>query len=357
MSRTTSNGNGGGRRDGGSGGGAPGARPTVLLTGASGVVGRSLLREQDGPRFVVATHSTPVPEAGDARSVRLDMTAERFGLDEDAYAALAAEVDVVIHSAGLTEWGLPAGAYRPVNVEGTRRITEFAERADATVHFISTAFVAALADTAPVPLGPDNVCRNYISSKREAEHVLRDSGVRHTVFRPTNLIGDSTTGWTSQGQIVQLMSDWLGRGRAPFLPAHPGIRMDFVPQDLLSKAVLGAVERGDDAGEFWVTYGPEAMDVEDCLRVLVKHAAGRGRTLTPPPVVNADELAADAIANASPRARSYLSVLRDVSEVTRCSGGVLPTSMPELRERYGVPRVDDTTAYLASLEYAADHLG
>ncbi|MFC8538357.1 SDR family oxidoreductase [Streptomyces sp. NPDC057249] len=334
-----------------------GGRPTVLLTGASGVVGRSLLREPDGPRFVVATHSTPVPVEGDSRAVRLDLTAERFGLGADDYAALAAEVDVVIHSAGLTEWGLPAEDYRPINIEGTRRVAEFAGRAGAPVHFMSTAFVAALADTAPVPLGPDNVCRNYIASKREAERVLRDSGVRHTVFRPTNLIGDSATGWTSQGQIVQLMSDWLGRGRAPFVPVHPGIRMDFVPQDLLSKAVLRAIELGDDSGEFWVTYGPEAMDVESCMRVLAEHAAGRGRALTPPPLVNADELGPDAIAATPPRARAYLSVLRDVSEVTRCSGGVLPTSMPELRERYGVPRVDDTAAYLTSLEYAAEHLG
>lgn len=165
------------------------------------------------------------------------------------------------------------------------------------------------------------------------------------------------TGWTSQGQIVQLMSDWIGRGRAPFIPAHPGIRMDFVPQDLLSKAVLRAIELGDEQGEVWVTYGEEAMNIETCLQLLVKHAAGRGRSLNLPPVVNADELEPDAIANTPPMTRSYLSVLRDVSEVTRCSGGVLPTSMPELRDRYGIPRVDDTAAYLASLEYAAEYLG
>jgi hypothetical protein len=121
--------------------------------------------------------------------------------------------------------------------------------------------------------------------------------------------------------------------------------------------VLRAIELGDDEGEFWVTYGPEAMDVETCLQLLVKHAAGLGRTLTPPPVVDADTLDPDAIAGTAPMTRSYLSVLRDVSEVTRCSGGVLPTSMPELRERYGIPYVDDTAAYLTSLEYAAAHLG
>ena len=337
------------------------ARRTVLLTGASGVVGRSILREraalgERGPRIIAASHSAPVPEAEEP-PLSLDLTAERLGLDEESHSALAAEVDVVIHSAGLTEWGLPAGAYDPVNVEGTRRVIEFAERAGAPVHFMSTAFVAALAPTAPVALGEDNVCGNYIRSKALAERLLRESGLPHTVFRPTNLIGDSTTGWTSQGQIVQLMSDWLGRGRAPFIPAHPGIRMDFVPQDLLSKAVLGAIGLGTEQGEFWVTYGEEAMDIETCLRVLVKHAAGRGRTLDPPPLVDADTLDPSAIADTAPMTRKYLSVLRDVSEVTRCSGGVLPTSMPELRERYGVPRVDDTAAYLTSLEYAAEHLG
>jgi len=334
------------------------ARRTVLLTGASGVVGRSILRERgaDGPRIISAAHSAPVPEAEEP-PVALDLTAERFGLDADSHAALAAEVDVVIHSAGLTEWGLPAERYEPVNVEGTRRVIEFAEQAGATVHFMSTAFVAALAESAPVPLGEKNVCKNYIRSKHRAEQLLRDSGLPHTVFRPTNLIGDSTTGWTSQGQIVQLMSDWLGRGRAPFIPAHPGIRMDFVPQDLLSRAVLRAIELGDEQGEFWVTYGEEAMDIETCLQLLVKHAAGHGRSLNLPPLVNADELAPDAIAKTPPMTRSYLSVLRDVSEVTRCSGGVLPSSLPELRERYAIPRVDDTAAYLASLEYAAEHLG
>lgn len=331
------------------------ATRTVLLTGASGVVGRSILREPTGLRILSATHSAPVPEAT-GPVVRLDLTAERFGLDEESYAALAAEVDVVIHSAGLTEWGLPAEAYEPVNVEGTRRVVEFAERAGAPVHFMSTAFVAALMDGAPVPLSDANICRNYISSKLRAERLLRDSGIPYTVFRPTNLIGDAATGWTSQGQIVQLMSDWICRGRAPLLPAHEGIRMDFVPQDLLSKAVLRAIELGDTSGEFWVTFGAEAMDMAASLQVLVKHAANQGRTLEPPPVVDPEALTAADLAAMRPMVRSYVSVLRDVSEVTRCSGGVLPSSMPELRERYGVPRVDDAAAYLRTLEYASAHL-
>ncbi|MEV8015149.1 SDR family oxidoreductase [Streptomyces sp. NPDC086554] len=335
-------------------------RRTVLLTGASGVVGQAVLREaRSGDVRIIALcrdASAGVPEGGDA-VVHGDLSRDRFGLDEESHAALAREVDTVIHSAGLTEWGLPADRYLPVNVEGTRQVADFALRAGATVHFMSTAFVAALAVNAPHRLGADNVTANYVRSKLRAEQLLRDSGLPHTVFRPTNLIGDSLTGWTSRGQIVQLMSDWICRGRAPFIPVHEGNRIDVVPQDLLAKAVLGAVQLGDDQGEFWVTYGDRAMDMTAALEVCAKHAANLGRALTPPPVVDPDGIDPDRLRELPPLARSYLTVLRDVSETTRCSGGVLPTSLPELSERHGLAPVADTDAYRRTLEYASTHLG
>ncbi|MEK8174727.1 SDR family oxidoreductase [Streptomyces sp. M19] len=70
------------------------------------MVGRSILREPTELRLVAATHSASVPDFT-GPTVSCDLTAERFGLDEESYAALADEVDVVIHSGGLTEWGCP----------------------------------------------------------------------------------------------------------------------------------------------------------------------------------------------------------------------------------------------------------
>ncbi|AXK36288.1 NAD-dependent epimerase/dehydratase family protein [Streptomyces armeniacus] len=335
------------------------SRPrTVLLTGASGVVGRAILREEHAGRLriIPAARSAPVPEATEP-VLHCDVSRERFGLDREDYRALAADVDVVIHSAGLTEWGLPAERYRPVNIDGTRHVIDFAEQAGATVHFVSTEFVAALLPDAAGTLSDGNICRNYIESKRRAEVLLEESGLPHLVFRPTNLIGHATTGWTSRGQIVQQMSDWLRRGRAPFVPVYPGIRMDFVAQDLLARAIVRAIELDDDQGTFYVSYGPEAMDVEACLRTLAKHAAGLGRTFTAPPLRDARALDPAEITGRDPMTRMYLAVLRDVGEVTWCSGGVLPTSLPELRERYGLTAIDDTAAYAASLAYAAEHLG
>ena len=197
----------------------------------------------------------------------------------------------------------------------------------------------------------------YVRSKRAAELLLAGSGVPHVIYRPTNLIGDSRTGETVRGQIVQLMSDWICRGRATLFPAHPGNLVDIVPQDLLSRAVVQAILDGDTAGEWWVTYGPEAMGVEDAIEVCMRHAAKHGRTVRPPRIVHPDDLDPAELDALAPMSRAYTEVLIDVSEITAASGAVLPTSMPELRDRYGVPKVVDTEAYHRSLDYWAAHGG
>jgi nucleoside-diphosphate-sugar epimerase len=334
------------------------ARPVVLLTGASGVVGRALLRELVGWPVICLAHTTDVGVDG-VRVVRADLSRPRMGLEPDAWAALAREVDVVVHSGGLTEWGQPYERYQAINVDGTRHVLEFAAAAGGVpVHHMSTSFVAALLPGAPdFTLRPQNVVAPYVRSKREAELLLAGSGLPHVVYRPTNLIGDSRTGETVRGQIVQLMSDWICRGRATLFPAHPGNLVDIVPQDLLSRAVVQAILDGDTAGEWWVTYGPEAMDVADAIEVCVRHAAKHGRTVRPPRIVHPDDLDPAELDALAPMSRAYTEVLIDVSEITAASGAVLPTSMPELRDRFGVPKVVDTEAYQRSLDYWAAHGG
>ncbi|MEK8174726.1 hypothetical protein NKH77_53815 [Streptomyces sp. M19] len=149
----------------------------------------------------------------------------------------------------------------------------------------------------------------------------------HTVFRPTNLVGDSVTGWTSQGQIVQLMSDWICRGRAPLLPAHAASGWTSSPGPAVQGGAAGGRTRRRER-EFWVTYGAEAMDMEASLQVLAKHAANLGRELAIPPLVDPDALTDEDLARMRPMVRNYVSVLRDVSEVTRCSGASCPPPCP-----------------------------
>src|SRR6516165_1983810 len=74
-------------------GGAPGAvQHTVLLTGASGVVGRALLQRLRGLDVVCLVHRSPV-SGPNVTTAPGDIAKPGLGLAEEAYAELAAKVD------------------------------------------------------------------------------------------------------------------------------------------------------------------------------------------------------------------------------------------------------------------------
>jgi nucleoside-diphosphate-sugar epimerase len=313
------------------------------------VVGQAILRELAGRRPVISLVHQGNAAACGTEVIPCDLSTPSCGLSIPDYRSIVDRIAAVVHSAALTELGQPAGRYDEVNVEGTRQVAELAARAAVPVHYISTAFVAALDGTASVALRDDNVTTPYIRSKRQGEVVLAESGVPYSVYRPTNLVGDSRTGRTARPQIVQLVSDWVCRGRARIFPVHPGNLLDIVPQDVLAKAVVRALERGETGGDYWVTYGARAMTVAAAIGILVEHARYRGREISPPRLVHPVDISAADMSALPPLSRMFVQVLSDVSEVTAACGGALPSSMGLLVRRFGLPDVPDTDAYRRTL--------
>lgn len=325
---------------------------TILLTGAAGVVGRAVAAELDDHRVIGLVHSeTDVPEVDEV--VQGDLSQPRLGLSEGRWRALSEEVDAIVHSGALTDWGQAYERYEAINVAGTRRVIELAQLAEAPVHLVSTCFVAPLELGRGDELSADNVVKPYVTSKLASERLLAESDVPHTIFRPTNLVGDSRTGASHRPQIVQVMSEWICRGKAPYFPAHPGNLVDVAPLDVLAIAVARAVEADDLGRLYWVTYGADGLTVEETIDLLVEHARSRGREIPRAPVVDPREPLPVPLEEVPPTSRVFLKVLMDVSEVTHASGGTLPTSLPELQERLGVPEASDREAYRRSLEYWA----
>jgi thioester reductase-like protein len=327
-------------------------RKAILLTGASGVVGRAILRELAGRRSVISLVHQGNLVANGTEVIPCDLSAPGCGLSIPDYRSIVGRIAAVVHSGALTEWGQPPSRYDAVNVEGTRHVIELAAEASVPVHYISTAFVAALRGTASVSLRDDNVTAPYIRSKRLGELMLAESGVPHSVYRPTNLVGHSRTGRTAKPQIVQLVSDWVCRGRARIFPVHPDNLLDIVPQDVLAKAVVQAVERGESGCAYWVTHGARAMTVAAAIGILVEHARLRGREISPPRLVHPQDISADELSALPPLSRMFVQVLGDVSEVTAACGGALPSSMGLLTERFGLPDVPDTEVYRRTLRAA-----
>jgi nucleoside-diphosphate-sugar epimerase len=335
------------------------SRLTVLVSGASGVVGSALLRELHEVDVIGLVHSGRLgPGAGDAQAVRADVSAPRMGLDEHTWRELAARTDVIIHSAGLTDFSAPERRHQAINVAGTERMLELASAAEAPVHHISTSWVQAMEPDATLPLERGNAIHAYVSSKVTAERLVRESGVSHSFYRPSNLIGDSRTGRVGARQFIPQLTLETLRGRLPLLPARPGARLDMVPDDVCARAIGACALAGDVGSTYWLTYGAASPTIPELVEICAQYARETGRSFTPPAVVDPDrpdEVEAQ-LARLPVQQRGLFPWLVQLSAGIT-AGGVFPSSLAQLGERYDLPVPDLRDALRRGLEFLVGDQG
>jgi thioester reductase-like protein len=286
--------------------------PGVLLTGATGLVGQAVL-----PRLLAHDPDIVVfcviraPDAATLDARRADLLArsgvgaddahrvvgvagdvERDDLGIAAADDVAAQVDVVVHAAANTRFGLPIDEARNVNTAAARRVAEFALAADAAggcrrLHHISTAYVAGDAEgvVAVPPLDPIGGFRNtYEQTKWEAEQEIRAVADRIpvTITRPSIVVGDSRTGATPHFRVLYEPMKWVyfhsrsdgasfSDKRGNVLPCRPDVRLDVVPVDYVADAVV-ALTQSDGAigGTHHVSAGPErALTIAETVDIVL----------------------------------------------------------------------------------------
>lgn len=335
----------------------------ILLTGGAGVVGQALLEQLPAERVICLVHRHPVDWPG-VECVEGDMTAPRLGLAEDEFAALAARVGCVIHSAAITKiFTVEREEIERTNVESTKRVLEFTSLADAPIHFVSTAFVGGSADSRPGDGEPRRelpgiaaTAEGYRCSKLESERLVRDSGLRYAVHRPSILFGDSRTGVMSRFQGIHATFHEMARGEVPALPVAPNGRMDLVPQDIVAGAIAGLIERDQHEGLYWLTLGERALPVERVVELSAEALAEHGFEFNVPAIVDPSVIEQlmepEVMAQLPQQARENFE---------RHLGGLIvagprepmPSSLPELEERGVVSLPDPGEAFLNGLLYWA----
>jgi nucleoside-diphosphate-sugar epimerase len=149
-------------------------------------------------------------------------------------------------------------AARTINVDGTRRLLEFAERCEARgglrrFSYISTAYVAGrhAGDFSEDDLDVGQRFRNtYEQSKFEAESLVsRSRGhLPITVLRPSIIVGERDSGWTASFNVLYWPLRAFAHGAYPALPARGEAPVDVVPVDYVADAT------------FALTQAPEAED-------------------------------------------------------------------------------------------------
>ncbi|PIB07498.1 ketoreductase [Streptomyces sp. HG99] len=255
----------------------------MLLTGGAGVLGRALIDELSRDiRIVCLRHRTPVNDHR-VREVHADLLEPGLGLSQADFKQLAAEVDLVVHSAAATNWKSEPDAIRRANLDGTLAMLDLAALAGASFYHMSTAFVAN-------PLAPEEQERfpgaaAYLASKTAAEQVVREAPVPGVILRPSVVMGDSVTGRIAGMQGLTRALGAIVKGQVPVLPGAPEARIDMVPQDVVARAVGDLVRGGVTDGEYWLTAGAQALLQREVVDMCLEFAEGYGARPHPPRLI------------------------------------------------------------------------
>ena len=327
------------------------SKKTIFLTGASGLLGQALLEKLSGHTIICLTHRTLL-SAPNVTSLKGDVTQRWFGLNRDEFNKLAQCVDYIVHTAAITDFFPRKETTFRTNIEGTRNVLELGETAQAGLFHISTAFVHPCNQVVD-----SDASYAYVYSKREGERMVRESGLPHTIIRPSVIVGDSQTGTIAKFQGFHLVTGLITTGLLHVLPVSPQYYIDFVPQDLVANTVAEFIHQDRIGGEWWLTAGEQALTVRALVDICLEHSHRLiGHSVMPPKVVDADifeRLIYPVFLPALPR-RQQKTMIRALHLTKICTAQPLPSSLPDLERQFGLSHPPSTELTLVrNLEYWA----
>ena len=275
---------------------------TVLLTGATGFVGRMVLRDllESTQATVIALVRAPDDGRANARLARAldesvapsarrrlasravamaaDLERPNLGLSPYAGDILAEEATHIVHAAASVRFDLPLARARRINVEGTRSVVALARAAQARGRLqrlvsVGTAFVAGTyaGRFGEAQLDVGQGFRNtYECSKFEAEMLLRDAmgDVPISIVRPSIVMGHSVTGATTSFNVLYVPIRLYVSGRVRRVPVRARLPLDVVPVDFVARVVReAALGCGRDGATYAAVAGRRATTAAEVAEV------------------------------------------------------------------------------------------
>jgi len=259
----------------------------IWLTGATGFLGAYLLRDlmRASAAEVYVLVRAPDVMSGMARirqnldrygiwedafaprivPVTGDLSQPRFGLSEQAFHALAGQIEVIYHCGAQLNFLYSYQALKPVNVLGTQEILRLATTGKLkSVHYISTvgvlestSYAGRKVTEADPLLHSDGIFLGYSQSKWVAERLMaigRDRGIPVNIYRPPLISGDMRTGaWNTDDYTCRLLKGCIQLGSLP----RWDIIMDLAPVDYVSGAVVYLSQRNLRLGQVFHLVNPE----------------------------------------------------------------------------------------------------
>lgn len=250
---------------------------TVLVTGATGFIGRRLVAE--------LTRSGTTVRAMTRRPDDYDDPGEPVGADVDDPSTLSAALDGVDVAVYLVH-SLDHDDFEERDARAARSFG--AAAAQAGVRQI--VYLGGLGDD-------DGDLSPHLRSRREVEALLGEAGVPVTVLWAAIVVGHGGVSWELTRQLVKNLP-------AMVVPRWTATRTQPIAVDDVIRYLAGVIDHEDAIGEVFEIGGPDTLTYLDMLTVASKVATGRTIPVVPVPVL-------------TPRLSSYwLALVTDVDLTT-----------------------------------------
>ena len=213
-----------------------------------------------------------------------DLTSERFGLSDDEYHKLIETTDSLLHCAASLNRKSEKQCLN-VNLRGSLEVIQLARRIQnrSGLRRYSHVSTVAVAGTRQ-----DEVVREdeaidwsrsdydpYARTKKFCEHMVHQllPDVPRTIFRPAIVLGDSRRPETTQFDMAQAFSVLAS---LPVLPLRADDRIDIVPADYVSKAIV-AIHQKETAAHntYHLSSGTGSQTYRELTDTLAKEGGWR----------------------------------------------------------------------------------
>lgn len=219
----------------------------IAVTGAAGFVGRHVQRELRKAFYPL--HCVLRPSSDPQDAVRLGAKVFRGDVTDRASItqAFASGTEGAVHLVGIIEEE-NAGDFRKIHVEGTNNVVELCKQfgIKKLVH------MSALGTRA-------NAKSTYHKTKWEAEEIVRKSGLKYTILRPSVIFGEGSEflGTLEMTARVPGVTPVMGDGRGKLQPIYV---------EDLAKIVRLCLENEATDGQTYDLGGPEVFTLHQLLR-------------------------------------------------------------------------------------------
>lgn len=263
-----------------------------LVTGATGFVGRHLVRRLRVKGLAVRAVVRTPERAGELRDLGAEVVAGDIN-DQASLDAAAAGCDKVVHLVGIIQEG-KGFSFRSVHVDGTNRVLTAAKRAGVRQFLFQSALGTRV-----------NARSEYHRTKWEAEVLVKASGLPFTILRPSLIYGS--------GDLFTLrLADMIRRSPALPVIGSGKSRIQPISIDDVTTCIAKIVTDDRFVGRTLEIGGPEELTYEEVTRAIAG-ALGIRRPMVHLPLLFMKTVAAlgEKVLQQSPVTTDQLTMLQE----------------------------------------------